>query len=207
MKFDEYILIQSKKTGRKLCALGRVCKFLNLERRRFLMKAFIESQFAHCPLVWMFCSRSSNNRINHLHERALRIVYNDHSSTSEDLLAKDNSISIHHKNILLLAIELYKAKNNLSFQLMLELFQRREVSSNIRSQTDFSLRSISTSSYGLRHHISPRYLAPQIWKLVPQDIRSAKSLSQFIRKIKSWIPDGCPCILCCTYIGQVGYVN
>ena len=110
MKFDEYILIQSKKTGRKLCALGRVCKFLNLERRRSLMKAFIESQFAHCPLVWMFCSRSSNNRINHLHERALRIVYNDHSSTSEDLLVKNNSISVHHKNILLLAIELYKAR-------------------------------------------------------------------------------------------------
>ena len=51
MKFDEYILIQCKKAGRKLCALGRVCKFLNLERKRSLMKAFIESQFAYCPLV------------------------------------------------------------------------------------------------------------------------------------------------------------
>ena len=168
------------------------------------MKAFIESQFAYCPLVWMFCSRRSNNRINHLHERALRIVYNDHSSTFEDLLVKDNSVSIHHRNIRLLAIELYKAKNNLSSQLMLDLFQRREVNYNIRSQTDFSLRSVNTSSYGLR---SLRYLAPKIWNLVPQHIRSAKSLSQFIRKIKSWIPDGYPCILCRTYIGQVGYVN
>ena len=68
VKFDEYILIQSKKVGRKLCALGRISKFLNLERWRFLIKAFIESQFACCPLVWMFCSRSSKNRINHLHE-------------------------------------------------------------------------------------------------------------------------------------------
>ena len=99
MKFDEYIQIQCKKAGRKLCALGRVCKFLNLERRRSLIKAFIESQFAYCPLVWVFCSRSSNNRINHLDERALRIVYNDHSSTFEDLLVKDNSVSIHHRNI------------------------------------------------------------------------------------------------------------
>ena len=204
LKFDEYILIQCKKAGRKLCALGKVCKFLNLERRRSLMKAFIESQFAYCPLVWMFCSRSSNNRINHLHERALRIAYNNHSSTFEDCLVKDNSVSIHPRNIRLLAIELYKAKNNLSSQLMLELFQRREVNYSIRSQTDFSLRSVNTSSYGLR---SLRYLAPKYWNLVPQDIRSAKSLSQFIRKIKSWIPDGCPCILCCTYIGQVGYVN
>ena len=87
---------------------------------------------------------------------------------------------------------------------MLDLFQRREVNYNIRSQIDFSLRSVNTSSYGLR---SLRYLAPKIWNLVPQNIRSAKSLSQFIRKIKSWIPDGCPYILCRPFIGQVGYVN
>ena len=86
MKFGEYIQIQCKKTGRKLCAFGRVCKFLSLERRRSFMKAFIESQFEYCPLVWMLCSRSSNNRINHLHKRALRIVYNDRSSTLEIFL-------------------------------------------------------------------------------------------------------------------------
>ena len=68
------------------------------------MKAFIESQFAYCPLVWIFCSRSSNNCINHLHERVQKIVYNDHSSTFEDLLMKYNSASIHHNNICLLAI-------------------------------------------------------------------------------------------------------
>ena len=49
MKFDEYIQIQSKKAGRKLCALGRVCKFLNLERRR---KVFIESQFAYTAILY-----------------------------------------------------------------------------------------------------------------------------------------------------------
>ena len=65
---------------------------------------------------------------------------------------------------------------------MLALFQRREVNYNIRSPTDFSLRSINTSSYGLK---SLRYLAPKIWNLVPQEVQYAKSLSQFIRKIKS----------------------
>ena len=50
------------------------------------MKAFIESQFAYCPLIWMFCQRSSNIRINHPHERALRTVYKDTESTFEDLL-------------------------------------------------------------------------------------------------------------------------
>ena len=56
-------------------------------------------QFAYCPLFWMFCQRSSNTRINHLHKRVLRIVYNDNKSTFEDFLKKNNSISIHQKNI------------------------------------------------------------------------------------------------------------
>ena len=37
----------------------------------------------------MFCSRSANNKISKLHERALRIVYDDCNSKFEKLLTKD----------------------------------------------------------------------------------------------------------------------
>ena len=73
LRFDEYVLNQCKKAGRKLSALTRICKFMSLERRRTLMKSFIESQFGYCPLIWMFCGRKSNNRINHLHEELLEL--------------------------------------------------------------------------------------------------------------------------------------
>ena len=63
------------------------------------MKAFVESQFGYCPLIWMFHSRGLNNKINRIHERALRITYKDKSSTFQELLEKDNSVSIHHRNI------------------------------------------------------------------------------------------------------------
>ena len=66
------------------------------------------------PLIWMFCQRSSINQINHLHERALRIVQNDNESTFEDLLKKHNPVLFQHKNIRLLGIELHNVKNNLS---------------------------------------------------------------------------------------------
>ena len=96
LKFDDYLLTQCKKVGRKIKALARVCTYLSLECRRTLTKAFIESQFAYCPLIWMFYKRFSNTRVNYLHERALTIVYNDNKLTFEDLLKKDNSVSIHH---------------------------------------------------------------------------------------------------------------
>ena len=83
---------------------------------------------------------------------------------------------------------------------MLELFQRQTVSHNIYSQKGFSLRSIDTSSYGLK---SLKNLAPKIWNLVPEDMQFPNNLFQFIREIIY----GCPCVLCRTYSGQVGYIN
>ena len=58
----------------------------------------------------MCCDKTSDNRINHLHERALRIVYNDNVSTFEKLLGKDNSVTIHVRHPRILATELYKTK-------------------------------------------------------------------------------------------------
>ena len=137
MRFDEYVFNQCKKVGRKLSVLTRICKFMSLERRRTLMKSFIKSQFGYCPLVWMFCGRKSNNRINHLYEIALRIVYNDNQSAFENLLRKDHSVSIHHRNIRSFTIEIHKVNNMLTT--MSELFEKRNLNYNLRSQSDFLL--------------------------------------------------------------------
>ena len=82
------------------------------------MKAFIESQFGYWPLVWMFCGRKNNARINHIHEKALRAVRIDEISTSEELLGGDKSETIHRRNIKILAAGLFKIKNGLSNDIM-----------------------------------------------------------------------------------------
>ena len=91
------------------------------------MKAFIESQFSYCPLIWMFHSRGVNNKINHLHERSLQIVYKDNISSFEDLLKNDRSFTIHQMNIQSLATELFKVKGNLLKNIMYDIFQTREI--------------------------------------------------------------------------------
>ena len=198
LKFEEYIVKQCKNAGQKLSALARVSNILIQERRRTLIKAFIESQFGYCPLTWMFCGRNLNNRINHLHERSLRIVYNNYESSFQELLELDNSVSIHHRNICLLAIELFKVKNGLSNQIMSKLYDLWNIEYNLRSQIDFSLGAVYTD-YGLR---SLRCFAPKIWNMIPADIRNVNNLSDFTLKIKSWIPDRSPCNLCRVYICQ-----
>ena len=78
------------------------------------MNAFITSQFSYCPLVWMSHSRTMNNRINKIHEKTLRLVYKDEKNLSlDDLLKKDKSVSIHQRNLQILAKEIYKFRNDL----------------------------------------------------------------------------------------------
>ena len=84
-----------------------------------LLKAFVESQFGYFPLPWMFHGRRANSKINHIHERALRIIYKNNVLSFEELLELDKSFKNHHRNIQSLAIELFKIKNNLSVTIMI----------------------------------------------------------------------------------------
>ena len=121
------------------------------------MKSFIESQSGYCPLPWMLCGRETNARTNHVHERALRLIYRNNSLCFDELLQIDESYNIDHKNIQTLAIELYKVKNNLSDQIMQEIFEKRQnVDYNLRFKTDFVLPGVGTTYFGLH---SLRYLS------------------------------------------------
>ena len=79
---------ESKKAGRKLNALSRVTPYMDLSKRRILLNPFFISQFSYCPSIWMFHSRGKINKINRIHERCLRIIYNDKKSTFHELLEK-----------------------------------------------------------------------------------------------------------------------
>ena len=68
------------------------------------------SQFSYCLLTWMFHERNLNNKINRIHERALRIAYKDNASSFENLLIMDNSVTVHQRNLQLLKREIYKTK-------------------------------------------------------------------------------------------------
>ena len=97
LNFDEHVRSLCKKAGRKLSVLFRLSSYMNVKQKRTLMKSSFECQFGYCQLVWMFYSRGVNNKINHLHEPALRIIHKDNISTFEELLEKDGSYSKHHK--------------------------------------------------------------------------------------------------------------
>ena len=167
------------------------------------MKEYVTSQFGYSPLLWMFDSRSLNNKINSLHERTLITTYGDRSSSFENLLKKDNSVSIHDRNIQALANEMFKVKNNIAPEIMKELFAPKMSSYDLRNNDSFQRRSVNSVWHGTE---SVSYLGPKVWDLVPNEIKESESLNGFKFKIKRWVPERCPPRICKTYLGQVGFL-
>ena len=136
LSFDQHISSICCKTSKKLYALGRIAVFMSFNKRRTLMNAFIQSQFKYCPLRWMFHLRIWNNKINHIHERALRLVYSDDVSSFDELPKKDRSFSIHHGNIQSLAIELCKSFHGFSTSIVRNVFHfNTNIPYNLRSRS------------------------------------------------------------------------
>ena len=81
---------------------------------------------------------SVSNKINHLREQLLQIIYNDNISSFEDLLERDKSHTIHQRNIQSLAMELFKVQENFSNNAMHDIFQTTKINCNLRSQSNFA---------------------------------------------------------------------
>ena len=147
--------------------------YLDTDKLRLLMRAFVTSQFQYCPLVWMFHSTKMNSKINRLHERALRIAYKDYSSSFATFLEKDRSVTIHEKNMQLLMTEMFKTINNLNPSFMNEIFIQRNPPYDLRNTNTFLLPRVHTVNYGTE---TVRYRGQRIWRSLPQEIKDTGSV-------------------------------
>ena len=130
----------------------------------------------------MFHSRTINNKINRIHERALRLVYSDHVSSFDEFLKKDQSFSIHHRNIQSLAIELYKYFHGLSPSIMKNAFHfNTNIPYNLRSRSELYSRNPKTVKYGTE---TISHQTPKIRSLVTDAIKGSKSLDVLKSKIR-----------------------
>ena len=201
LTFDEHVSNICTKATQKLHALSRAGNFMTMKQRKTVMNSFILSQFGYCPLVWMFHSRKLNHRINRIHKRALRIVYNDNESSFNELLNKDESFTIHERNIQTLAIELYKVAYGIAPKIMNLVFPLN-LQAKYPGENNFLTRNVKTVSYGTE---TLAHLGPKIWSIIPADIKKF-SLSKFSNKIKKWKPDNCPCRICKIFVRDLGFV-
>ena len=163
LNFKSCISELCKKPSQKIESLSRLSRYLHNSEKKLIFNLIIKSQFSYYPLVWMFCSRTSNSMINKLHERSLRIILNDYSSDFNILLENNNHIWSHHRNTQALLTEVFKLKSGLAPPIMESILNKRFKTYNLRNFQEFATERKRTDWYGLET-FSDRY--PQLWSRV-----------------------------------------
>ena len=119
----------------------------------------------------MFHTKQLNNRINNLHEKALRVTYQDRNSSFSELLNLEKSVSIHYKNIKYLLTEIYKVKMGLSSPIMSNIFKLSENGSyNLRCGVTVNKRNIRTSKFGFE---TVSTIGAILWNDLPAELKNA----------------------------------
>ena len=156
----------------------------------------------------MFCDRTLNNKVNRIHERALRITYKDMRSdfdhSFDTMLLRDNAVPIHIRNLQLLMTEIYKTKWELNPSFMKEIFVEKHSPYGLRSCHNLLLPQVRTTCYGLE---TISFLGCRLWQALPNDMKQSDTLSSFKRKIKTWKGEECNCRLCRPFVAQVGFLS
>ena len=203
LTFENHITDICRKASRKIYTLARIAPYMDLSKRRMGMNAFFNSQFNYCPLIWMCHNRTTNRKINRLHERCLRIICNNEPSSFKTLSEKDSSVSLHDRNIQCLTTEMFKVSNSLSPHILSNIFTQKNCQPyNLRLNSQF-FRPLLRSVFHETESIS--YLGPVIWDILPDSYKNLPSSSVFENRIKKWKPENCPCRLCKTYISRIGF--
>ena len=193
LKFDAHIDKLCKTARFKLHALRRIRKLVTLEQAKLLANSFVNTQFGYAPLIWMFTSKNSMLKINKIHRRTLRVVYDDYNSTYEELLASHNDISIHQKHLKHLAIEVYKSLTNLNPEFMWPFFKNKSIPYNLRNGNICILPLARASHYGIN---SVQFRGRLLWNNLPTSVKEIVSVKEFKQKLDHVLKIHGSCIAC-----------
>ena len=152
------------------------------------------SQFNYCCLVWMFCSKTLQNKINQIQKRALRIVYNEPNLNLDKLVELDKSTTIHIKNTITLIPEVYKTTSGENPIFMDKIFSQKKQYYNLRITNLQSFPNVIGSKYGTNTF---GFRATHLCNQVPDSIKNESNAKCFKAKLtRNWQAIKCTCTSC-----------
>ena len=164
--FNEHIDNLCRTANYKLHALQRIGKYLSLEKVKLLWNVFINNQCNYAPLVWMFCRKKQYLKIQKIHHKALKVVYNSNKNYDE-LLRNNNEVSIHQSHLRALICEVFKSLNNLNPEFMWSYFVFKNITYNTRKGPLLRLPAAKSTSYGINSVLFRACLCVCVYSLPP----------------------------------------
>ena len=153
----------------------------------------IESQFAYCPLIWIFCSKTCMKRVEKVQYKSLQVVYNDCMDTYDELLALDNKLKIHQRHFQFLALEIYKSKNKLNPSFLWKTYKEKNIPYSLRRGASLFIPNANTQKYGIK---SLNFRGNVLWNNLPIKLKEYKFLQEFKLLLKQSGNLQCTCSVC-----------
>ena len=162
LNFNLYISKIWKSATNQLDALIRLKQFLSFHAKEALINSYIISNFNYCPLVWMFSSAQSVNKIENLQKRALCFLCDDFEVSYEDLLSKGGKSTVNVRILRTLCVEIYKTLNDLNPSFMNNVFNLKINGREVRDKYKLNLDipKWNQKTYGYK---SLKVLGPKVW--------------------------------------------
>ena len=195
LNFNLHISKICKSAANQLNALIRLKQFLSFHAKEVLINSYIISNFNYCPLVWMFSSAQSVNKIENLQKRALRFLCDDFEASYEDLLSKRGKSTMIVRRLRTLCVEIFKALNDLNPSFMYNIFKLKINGREVRNKYKLNLDipKWNQKTYGYKRL---KVLGPKIWNNLPYHVKSSENLDTFKNLLKGWDGKLCKCDLC-----------
>ena len=196
LSFSKHIIGICKRANGKLNALKRIKGMLTDKQKKIVANSFILSEFAYCPLVWSFSSRTLLGKMEHINERANKI-FSDVENVS--------AIDLHRKFCECLLREIFKIKLGLNPSYMNSVFPPNATGTyGLRNTDTIARKAVKTSKHGLQ---TVPYIGSRLWESLPESLRNLPDLASFRTELGKIENLNCKCRLCAEYVPNLGYIE
>ena len=192
LTFKQHIQNLCRKAQYKLHALRRIRNLLIIEKAKILGNAFIDSQFNYAPLLWMFCRKTLYSKMEKIHHKTLKIIY-ESNDTYDNLLLQSSMVSVHQGHLRFLMTEIYKTISQLNPEFMWSYFKHKDMSYNLRKGPILGLPKTHSFYVGTN---AVHFRGSVIWNNLPAVVKSSDSLFELKNKIKNIADIHCRCLIC-----------
>ena len=134
----------------------------------------------------------------------MRVIYGEKTSSFEELLEQDKSVSLHTRNLQMLATEMFRVHRSMSPPSFSELFRWRDICYSLRSNSNSVMSNVKSVFHG-SEIIS--YLGLLIRDIAPLELKQLTSLNAFKKSIEKRQPKSCPWRLRKQYILNLGFIS
>ena len=176
----------------KLHVLTRIRKYVTLDKTILLGNTSINSQFNYIPLICMLCRKTFYHKIEKIHHRTLKVIYQSEESYENPLL-ESSSVSIHQRHLRFLVTETYKSAKQINPEFIWPYYTYSNISYNLRKGPILYLASTYSTYYDTN---SVHFRVFLVWNNLHKDVKSSKSLSEFKTKTKNFGNIDCGCVIC-----------